>query len=73
MASDTIRASITIKARAEPCFALQGLCQFDGKETRTRLVVVLGPGTRGRAGLRGAGEAVVQNGATGTFRLDYEP
>ena len=53
-------------------FVLQGLGQFDGKEARTRLEVVLGPGTGDLAGLRGAGEAVTQNGATGTFRLDYE-
>jgi hypothetical protein len=53
-------------------FVLQGLGEFDGKEARTRLVVVPGCSTGDLTGLRGSGLAVAPMGSTGTFSLDYE-
>lgn len=53
-------------------FVLQGLGQFDGKEARTRLVVVPGCSTGDLTGLRGSGLAVAPMGSTGTFSLDYD-
>src|SRR5260370_38747899 len=50
-------------------FVLQGLGQFDAKETRTPLEVVPGSGTGGPAGPRGAGGAVVAKGGARTVRL----
>jgi hypothetical protein len=56
----------------EGTFVFQGLGQFDGKEARTRLVVVPGTSTGDLTGLRGSGLAVAPMGSTGTFSLDYE-
>jgi hypothetical protein len=53
-------------------FVLQGLGEFDGKEARTRLVVVPGCSTGDLTGLRGSGLAVAPMGSTGTFSLDYD-
>src|SRR5437016_12743415 len=43
-------------------FVLQGLGEFDGKEARTRLMVVPGCATGGLVGLRGSGLAVAPRG-----------